>query len=289
MASPPRIRTYRYRIYPTNRQGGALERQLRFACDLYNAALEQRRYGWRAGQRIGYVRQCRDLTEVRRAGDGPPQMSCSAMRDPLHRLERAFQAFFRRVKAGETPGYPRYRSRRRYDSLTWDAAWAITERRLALGGIGHLKVKWHRELPESAAVRTVTVRRVAGRWWASFALALPAVTRPPRTGMAPVGVDLGITTFAALSTGELVPGPRAYRRDRSTACGATTRLTSTPGIAAPAESRVAAGPSARADSQSPPESCAPAEPEAGYAIWLHCRGGSQCSRVEPQCAGERHP
>ena len=63
-------RTYRYRIYPTGRQQFALEAQLGFACDLYNAALEQRRYGWRAGQRIGYVRQCRDLTELRVAGDG---------------------------------------------------------------------------------------------------------------------------------------------------------------------------------------------------------------------------
>jgi len=212
MARPPRIRTYRYRIYPTKRQTGALESQLRFACDLYNAALEQRRYGWMAGQRIGYVRQCRDLTEVRRAGEGPPQMSCSAMRDPLHRLERAFQAFFRRVKAGETPGYPRYRSRRRYDSLTWDSAWAIVARRLALAGIGHIKVNWHRAWPELAAVRTVTVRRVAGRWYVSFALALPAIRRPPLTVMAPVGVDLGVKTFAALSTGELIPGPRAYRR-----------------------------------------------------------------------------
>ena len=211
MAGPATVyRTFRYRIYPSRRQQLALEEHLRFACDLYNAALEQRRYGWRAGQRIGYVSQCRDLTELRAAGDGPAKMSCSAMRDPLGRLERAFQAFIRRVRAGEKPGYPRFRTWRRHDSLTWDEAWSIRERRLALQGIGHLKVRWHRELPSSATVRTVTVRRLAGRWYVCFALELPAA-RPIRVAGAAVGVDLGVTYFAALSTGELIPGPRAYR------------------------------------------------------------------------------
>ena len=205
-------RAYRYRIYPTRRQQIALEAQLGFACDLYNAALEQRRYGWRAGQRIGYVQQCRDLTELRAAGDGPAKMSCSAMRDPLRRLDRAFEAFFRRVKSGEKkPGYPRFRSKRRYDSLTWDEAWSIRERRLALQGIGHIEVKWHRGLPGSAAVCSVTIRRVAGRWHACFALALPAPALPKRALMPAVGVDLGVRNFAALSNGEFVLGPRAYR------------------------------------------------------------------------------
>lgn len=215
MASPTRVnRTYRYRIYPTRRQRLALEAQLMFACDLYNAALEQRRYAFRAGRRVGYVSQCRELTALRAAGDGPPQMSCSAMRSPLRRLERAYQAFFRRVNAGEKPGYPRFRSRRRYDSLTWDSAWSIQERRLALAGIGHLKVKWHRELPVSARVCTVTVRRVVGRWYVCFALALEVSPVPARKVMRAVGVDLGVQNFAALSTGEPIPGPRAYRAAR---------------------------------------------------------------------------
>lgn len=212
MAVPTGVnRTYRFRIYPTRRQRLALEAQLGFACDLYNAALEQRRYAWRAGHRAGYVSQCRELTVLRAAGDGPPDMSCSAMRSPLRRLERAYQAFFHRVAAGEKPGYPRFRSRRRYDSLTWDSAWSIKQRRLALQGIGHLRVKWHRELPASAKVCTVTVRRVVGRWYACFALALPVAGASARTLMPAVGVDLGVRNFAALSTGELISGPRAYR------------------------------------------------------------------------------
>jgi putative transposase len=204
-------RTYRYRIYPTIRLRVALEAQLGFACQLYNAALEQRRYAWRGRHRsVSLYEQFRELTAVRAASLGPASMSCSAMRDPLRRLDRAFAAFFRRVKAGVKPGYPRFRSVRRYDSLTWDSGWGIRDGRLALQGIGQIKVKWHRPLPASAVVRTVTVRRVAERWYACFSLVVSrslqvAAERPA------VGLDLGIRHFATLSDGEQIPGPRGYR------------------------------------------------------------------------------
>ncbi len=212
MADDTRLRrTYRYRIYPTLRQRLALETQLAFACQLYNAALEQRRYAWRGRQRsVGLYEQFRQLTEVRAASMGPAQMSCSAMRDPLRRLDRAFTAFFRRVRAGTNPGYPRYRSARRYDSLTWSSGWGVRDGRLALGGIGQVKVKWHRSLPESSSVRTVTVRRVAGRWYTCFSLAVSRTPRVAAVGRPAVGLDLGIQHFATLSTGEQIPGPRAY-------------------------------------------------------------------------------
>src|SRR6266851_3598444 len=205
-------RTYRYRIYPTVRLRLALEAQLGFACQLYNAALEQRRYAWRGRQRsVSLYEQFRELTEVRAARLGPAQMSCSAMRDPLRRLDRAFAAFFRRIKAGVKPGHPRFRSARRYDSLTWDSGWGVRDGRLALQGIGQVKVKWHRPLPASAVVRTVTVRRVAGRWYACFSLRMSGSPEVAADGRPAVGLDLGIQHFATLSTGEQMPGPRAYR------------------------------------------------------------------------------
>lgn len=204
-------RTYRYRIYPTIRQRLALEAQLDFACQLYNAALEERRYAWRGRHRtLTLYEQFRELTAVRAASMGPAQMSCSAMRDPIRRLDRAFAAFFRRVKAGAKPGYPRFRSARRYDSLTWSSGWGVRDGRLALQGIGHVKVKWHRLLSASAVVRTVTVRRVAERWYAGFSL---KVSRSPQLAVAgrpAVGLDLGIQHFATVSTGEQIRGPRAY-------------------------------------------------------------------------------
>ncbi len=193
-------RTYRYRLYPTAKQRLAVEAQLAFACELYNAGLEQRRDAWRGQRSINYVAQCRDVTDIRAHGIGPLGMSCHAMRDPLRRLDRAFAAFFRRLKAGEKPGYPRFRSRHRYDSLTWDT-WVLRDGRLGLSGIGHLKVRWHRPLPSDADLRTVTVRRHARHWYVGFALERPKPAPLPASGES-VGLDLGISTFAALSTGE---------------------------------------------------------------------------------------
>jgi putative transposase len=209
-------RTYRYRIYPTVRLRHALEAQLSFACQLYNAALEERRYAWRGRRRsVTLYEQFRELTAVRADKMGPPNMSCSAMRDPLRRLDRAFAAYFRRVKAGVKPGYPRFRSVRRYDSLTWVSGWAVRDGRLALQGIGQVKVKWHRRLPASAVVRTVTVRRAAERWYACFSLQVPPPPRILAMPLPAVGLDLGIHHFASLSTGEQVLGPRAYRAAKS--------------------------------------------------------------------------
>ncbi|TMF99933.1 MAG: IS200/IS605 family element transposase accessory protein TnpB [Chloroflexi bacterium] len=190
-------RAYRYRIYPTARQRLAMEAQLRFACELYNAALEQRRDAWRRGRHtVTLFEQFRDLTDVRAAGIGPVAMNCTAMRDPLRRLDRAFEAFFRRLEAGVKPGYPRFRSSRRYDSLTWADGWAVRD---------------CRELPATAVARTVTVRSVAGRWYACFSLLLPPRPRVSAGPRAAVGIDLGVQHFLTLSTGDHVAGPRAYR------------------------------------------------------------------------------
>lgn len=133
------------------------------------------------------------------------------MRDPLRRLDRAFAAFFRRASVGANPGYPRFRSARRYDSLTWDTGFDLRNGRLALIAIGQLKVKLHRALPTRAVVRTVTVHRVAGRWFACLSLRLSLVALPNAPVRPAIGLDLGIQHFATLSTGEHIVGPRAFR------------------------------------------------------------------------------
>ena len=206
-------RTYRYRIYPTRAQRAALDARLVFSCDLYNAALEQRRYAWRAGRPMDHATQCRQLSEVWSKGDGPPGMSYFSMRDPIDRLNRAFERFRRRVAAGQKPGFPRFRSRHRYSELMWNGSWSIVGLRLALGGIGHVKVRWHRRLPANGTLCVVRVRRQLGRWYANIAVALPATSNHCPIERPAVGVDLGIQNFAALSTGELIAGPRAYRKE----------------------------------------------------------------------------
>lgn len=216
-------KAYRYRLYPTRRQVAALEEQLGFACDLYNAALDQRREWWKRGRPTERYEQGRQLTELRRAGLAVAGMNVTCQEQVLQRLDRAFAGFFRRVRNGEKPGYPRFRSQHRYDSLTWRRGCggaAVVDGRLRLQGVGHVKVRWHRVLP-SEPLET-TVRRAAGKWYASFVVEAEP-QRLPATGKE-VGVDLGVSTFAALSTGELVEGPRAFKAARADLRRAQRRL-----------------------------------------------------------------
>jgi len=217
-------RTYRYRLYPTPSQVAELEHQLGLACDLYNAALEQRRRMWRDhGVSIGYHEQSRQLTEARREHEWLRPMNALAQHGVLKRLDRAYQAFFRRCAAGEAPGYPRFRSRARYDSLTWPKygngarILEIGERngRVYLQGAGAVKFRAHRLVPPEAKLGQITVRRLNGRWWLTIALELAACERSggepdPGSGRV-VGLDVGVDELVALSTGERIRGPGIAR------------------------------------------------------------------------------
>lgn len=211
--SQPIRRTYAYRIYPTKAQEAALEKQLREACALYNAALQHRRDAWREhGQRISAYTQALDLKHMRAEGVMDPGVNHQSQREPLYRLDKAFDSFFRRLRAGETPGYPRFKSASRFDSLRWvyGNGCRVRDGKLTLQAVGAIRVRWHRELPPDAEVRELRVKRSAGRWYVYFALRA-AQRVLPATGCE-VGIDLGITTFAATSNGELLVGPRAYRK-----------------------------------------------------------------------------
>lgn len=210
-------RTYRYRLYPTRRQGDALTAQLADACALYNAALEQRRRLWREhGVSVSFGEQSAELRELRAAGllnDGANFWSQQAV---LRRLDCAFAAFFRRVKAGEKPGYPRFKSRRRFETLDWSFAGnaggvALKDGgRLRLQGVGHVKIKLHRPIPDGARLCEARVSRRNGRWYVAISLDLATPEPLPATGRS-VGLDVGVTTFVATSDGELISGPRANR------------------------------------------------------------------------------
>jgi len=207
-------RTYRYRLYPTRRQAQALEQQLGEACDLYNAALQHRRDAWHEqGRSVSLYDQDAELKTLRAEGILDPEVSFNSQRATLRRLDRAMQAFYRRCKAGEKPGYPRFRSRQRFDTLEWaigNGAAVTDAGRLRLQAVGHVKLKMHRALPAGAKLCTAQVTRRNGRWFASIALDGVAPRPLPATGES-VGLDLGVSTFAALSTGELIAGPRAQR------------------------------------------------------------------------------
>src|SRR6266851_1245654 len=207
-------RAFKYRAYPTRQQGLALEAQVDEACRLYNGALDERRSAWRVNRiSLGYYDQANQLKAIRAAGN-VGVANFSACQDVLRRVDKSFAAFFRRVEAGEKAGYPRFRSRFRYDSLTWpswaDGCGLRASGRLYLQGIGDLKIKWHRPLPAAATIKAVTARRQAGHWYVCFSVDMLPPEPLPVSDLA-VGVDMGLTTFAVISDGTEIANPRHFR------------------------------------------------------------------------------
>ena len=210
------VRVYRYRIYPTRAQDAALRETLYRLRELYNAALQHRRDAYRKrGEGVSAYDQMRELAGVREVRPEYAEIHTHLLQDALTRLDRAYRAFFRRVKAGETPGFPRFKGRGRYRTFTFkDAAnhngvrLLAGGKRVKLAGIGNVKVKLHR--PVGGRIKQASVSLDGdGHWYIAFACAdVPARPLPPLDTS--VGIDVGITTFAALSDGTMVDNPRPY-------------------------------------------------------------------------------
>ena len=204
-------KAYKFRLYPSRLQAESLNRELAAAQRLYNAALEQRTFAWkRLGVSLAYLDQAGDLKDLRQSGvETPSNYSCC--QDVLRRLDKAFRAFFRRLKAGAKPGFPRFKSKDRYDSVTFpaygDGCRIRDNGKLYLQGVGEIRVKWHRQI--KGKIKTVTVRRRGGRWHVCFSVEYEA--KPLPVVEAEVGIDVGLENFAALSTGDLVANPRWYK------------------------------------------------------------------------------
>jgi putative transposase len=190
---------------------------------------------------MGYTQQCRELTEVLK--DEPELASYGVVvsRGTLRRVDRAFAAFFRRVAGGQRPGFPRFKPVRRFDSVSYEdrAGWKLdpSTRRLYLKGIGHVKVRLHRPIPEDAGLRTCVVRRervvrrsghpARARWTVTVAVELPDAPALPPTGRC-CGVDLGVRRLATVvddwGDAVTVPNPRPLAAAAERLAAAQQRL-----------------------------------------------------------------
>ena len=208
------ILTYCYRLLPREAQHRALEAILEGQRQLYNAALEERIGAFqKAGVTRTYVDQCRALTDWRRSDPEAVCVPLCLQRWTLKQLDEAYRGFFRRVKAGTAPGFPRFRGKGRFNSVGFREFSGIRfeNGRVRFKGMpGALRVHLHRPLPEGAQVRSCVFRRDEKGWKVGFAVDVPAAS--PRPSVRAVGVDLGISTFVALSDGGFIPSLKAARR-----------------------------------------------------------------------------
>src|SRR6266705_3280900 len=205
-------KAHKFRIYPTQKQIGKMEWILRRCKELYNAALEERREAYRLnGVSVSYNMQANQLPAIKELREEYQDIHSQVQQDVLKRLDKAMQAFFRRVMNGEKPGYPRFKSADRYDSFTYpQGGYEIIKKRLHLSKIGHIKIKLHREM--KGTIKTCTIKREGDQWYAvlitEYEFDLSMTFHPSEEE---VGIDLGINSFAALSDGTFIENPHVYR------------------------------------------------------------------------------
>jgi transposase len=212
-----RCKAYKFRLSPTKKQVGKLEWMLRRCKELYNAALEERQAAYRmCGVSVSYRMQAEQLPAIKQLREVYRDLHSQVLQDVLKRLDKAFQAFFRRVMNGETPGYPRYKSGDRYHSITYPQGGfeILHGNRLHLCKIGHIRIKLHRTM--KGKVKTCAIKREGEQWYAILTceyLHDAALTFHP--SLEEVGIDLGVKVFAMLSTGEAIENPRHLRQEEN--------------------------------------------------------------------------
>lgn len=202
-----------FRLYPTRAQEAALATCVETHRRLYNRALYDRKAAWETEQRtVRYGDQSASLKTERRTNEYLAKTNYSSCQATLRRLDRAFAAFFRRVKSGETPGYPRFKGQNRFDTVEFPShgdGCRFFGTSVALQHIGRVKVKQHR--PVEGTIKTVSITRKADGWHLVLSCDLGDVTVAPKDGPA-IGIDLGLKAFLVTSDGAAVDPPRYYRQ-----------------------------------------------------------------------------
>lgn len=212
--NPKEVRNYKFRIYPTKAQEAALTRCLSLCRIYYNSALADRKNHY-LSNKSSLTRSKQQSTLKTDKGRHPElkEVHSQVLQEVLFRAEKAFNNFFRRVKAGKKPGYPRFRGINQYNSLTYtqfgDGLGAcFKEGSLSLSKIGLIKIKLHRQIP--GEIKTCIIKREpTGKWYAVLAVEEYPVLYSPNWKK--TGLDVGIEKLATLSDGEKIPNPKHIR------------------------------------------------------------------------------
>ncbi len=204
----------KYRLLPTRAQETALCVTLAVCRDVYNSMVAERTAVYETEKKsLTMYNQIPQLAQWKKAHPELSEVHSQVLQNVAVRVDLAFKAFFRRVKAGEAPGYPRLKGRGVYDSINFPQAQKtgckLIGSRLHVSKIGHVKAVVHRPLVGDA--KTCTIRRQAGKWLAFFTCEVEPEALP--SSAESIGIDVGLNQFAALSNGTFVASPRFFRRD----------------------------------------------------------------------------
>ncbi len=204
---------FRYRLYPTKKQVRKLNETLHECRWLYNHFLEMRKTAYeQEDTSLTCYNQIDTLGLLKAQRPSLKGVHSQVLQNVAVRIDLAMKAFFRRVKAGEKPGFPRFRGADRYDSFTFpQSGFSIThDSRVCLSKIGSVKMIYHRQV--KGTIKTCTISRTStGKWYVCFSVECEPQRLPDTPEQ--VGIDVGLKTFATLSTSEEIDNPRFFRKE----------------------------------------------------------------------------
>jgi len=212
---------YVFRAYPTKAQETAMTQTLETCRQVYNSLLNWRKHDYDVlGKSPSKVEQQAAFPKWKQEHPELCDVYSQVLQNVAVRVDLAFDAFFRRVKSGETPGFPRVKGEG-YDSFTYpQSGFGFYQGKLRLSKIGDIAIRQHR--PIDGTIKTCTVRRVRHKWYVCLSCEVGPELLPPSEEQ--VGIDVGLKTFAALSNGDNIANPRFFRRDEKALAKAQRKL-----------------------------------------------------------------
>jgi len=212
---------YVFRAYPTKAQETAMKQTLETCRHVYNSLLNWRKHDYDVlGKSPSKVEQQAAFPKWKQEHPELCHVYSQVLQNVAVRVDLAFDAFFRRVKSGETPGFPRVKGEG-YDSFTYpQSGFGFYQGKLRLSKIGDIAIRLHR--PIDGDIKTCTVRRVRHKWYVCLSCQVGPELLPPSEEQ--VGIDVGLKTFAALSNGDNIANPRFFRRDEKALAKAQRKL-----------------------------------------------------------------
>lgn len=206
-------KSFKYRIYPTKSQISNLENQFSMCRHLYNQALNERKESYEKEQKsVSYHDQAVQLPAFKIERPWYKGVHSQVLQDVLKRLDKGFQSFFRRVKAGETPGYPKFRKRGQWNSITYPQYKTPPSSEITVPKVGKIKLVHHRKTPEDAKIKTLTITKEADKWFACFSVELSLDIEPKQDLSTAIGIDLGLIDFYYASDGSQISVPKYLRK-----------------------------------------------------------------------------
>lgn len=216
-------KAFQFRLCPTKAQAKLLQAQLDECRWLYNELLFQRKIAYEElDMSLSKYQQLMFLPILKEERPSLKMIHSQVLQNIVDRLDKSFQAFFRRCKAGEKSGFPRFRGMHRYDSFCYpQSGFLVLGKEIALSKIGRIRIKMHR--PIEGEIKTCTIKKTASGSW-NVTLSCEVSTIPLESKTEAIAIDVGLESFATLSNGEKIANPRFFKKEEKALAKAQRKL-----------------------------------------------------------------